>query len=395
MKVVMVGPFGLRPRGTMSVRALPLAQALVTHGHEVTLILPPWQNPEDAGSVWEEQGVRIENMSLPSSIPGWFHIRLTQKIVRRARMLQPDVIHTFKPKAYAGLAHFALRHRFPVVVDTDDWEGAGGWNALNPYPAPLKRFFAWQERWGLRHASAVTVASRALETLVLAQGVPRARVTYLPNGVSDTAPRIAPLTSARPTLLLFTRFFEFDLTGFWEIVTRLRRTRPDTRLLVVGQGLFGEEKTLLQMARQAGWQVAEGENPPVTADLAYAGWVAPEQLPQTFEQAQVALYPFDDTLINRTKCPVKLLDLLAAGLPVVGEAVGQLREFILPGKTGLLVPAGDVDGFVQATLTLLGDPALAREMGENAASDVRERFNWRQLATVVEDVYERTRLITR
>jgi len=31
----------------------------------------------------------------------------------------------------------------------------------------------------------------------------------------------------------------------------------------------------------------------------------------------VALYPFDDNLINRTKCPVKLTDLLYAGIPVV------------------------------------------------------------------------------
>ena len=39
MRVVMIGPFGLRPRGTMSVRALPLAQALVAQGHAVTLLL--------------------------------------------------------------------------------------------------------------------------------------------------------------------------------------------------------------------------------------------------------------------------------------------------------------------------------------------------------------------
>lgn len=389
MNIVMIGPFGLRPRGTMSVRALPLAKALVARGHAVTLALPPWQNPEDAGRVWEEDGVRIENAPLPVGVPGWFHLRLTGRLVRRALALQPDVIHTFKPKAYAGLAHLALRRRVPVVVDTDDWEGPGGWNDLASYPAPLKRFFAWQERWGLRHAAAVTVASRALETLVWAQGIAPARVFYLPNGVAAPASPRLQTVPERPTLLLYTRFFEFDLNRLWDVVSRVRQARPDVRLLVVGQGLFGEEASLLRLAREAGWQVAEGEAAPLTADLIYAGWIAAERLPQYFAQAHVALYPFDDTLINRTKCPVKLLDLLAAGIPVVGEAVGQLREFVAPGQTGMLVPVGAVDDFARAVLALLADPSLAWAMGARAAADVQTRFSWASLAAIAEAVYLR------
>lgn len=383
----MLGPFGLRPRGTMSVRALPLAQALATRGHAVTLLLPPWQNPEDSGRTWETRGVRIENAVLPRQIAGWWQLHLTLTLVRRALALKPDVIHAFKPKAYAGLAHLALRRHFPVVVDTDDWEGPGGWNELAPYPAPLKRFFAWQERWGLRHADTVTVASRALETLVWAQGVAPERVYYLPNGVASDSTPVTSVSTARPTLLLYTRFFEFDLQRLWKVLCRVREIRPEVRLLVVGQGLFGEEARLLQWAREAGWQIATGEDAPEAADLIYAGWVAMEELPRYFAQAQMALYPFDDTLINRTKCPVKLLDLLAAGIPVVGEAVGQLQEFITSGETGMLVPAGAADDFAHALLTLLADPAQGRSMGARAAAMVRARFSWERLASIAETAY--------
>ncbi|MDX9955080.1 MAG: glycosyltransferase family 4 protein [Anaerolineae bacterium] len=388
MKIVMIGPFGLRPRGTMSVRALPLARALAARGHTVTLLLPPWQNPEDAGRTWEEEGARIENLPLPAGVPGWFHLRLTQGLVSRTRALCPDVVHTFKPKAYAGLAHLALRQRFPVIVDTDDWEGPGGWNELAHYSPRLKRFFAWQERWGLRHATAVTVASRALETLVWAQGVDRKRVSYLPNGVAGRGFPAPAVPTARPALLLYTRFFEFKLQRLWEIVSRVREIRPDVRLLVVGKGFFNEEAELLHLARQAGWQVTEGEDAPPTADLNYAGWVEAERLPQVFAQAQVALYPFDDTLINRSKCPVKLLDLLAAGLPVVGEAVGQLQEYIVPSQTGLLVSPGDTEAFTQAILALLADTTTAQALGARAAAHVQAHFSWDVLATVAENAYQ-------
>ncbi|HDQ34890.1 MAG TPA: glycosyltransferase family 1 protein [Chloroflexi bacterium] len=390
MKIVMVGPFGMRPRGTMSVRALPLAQALVARGHEVTLLLPPWQNPEASGQITAAAGVRIENLRLPKGVPGWFHLRLTLALVRRTLALQPDVVHVFKPKAYAGLTHWllrALRRRLPVVVDTDDWEGPGGWNDLAPYPALLKRFFTWQERWGLTRASAVTVASRALETLVWSLGVPPARVCYLPNGVAWAGPPVTPTPHARPTVLLYTRFFEFGLERIWRVLWQVRDARPAVRLWVVGQGLFGEERELFALAREASWRISRKREPEPTADLVYAGWVEPTALPRHFAQVDVALYPFNDTLVNRTKCPVKLLDLLAAGIPVVGEAVGQIVEMIAPGETGLLIPPGDEPGLAWALLSLLEDAERRAQLRTRAAADVRTRFSWAQLAQVAEAAY--------
>ena len=273
--------------------------------------------------------------------------------------LKPDVVHAFKPKAYAGLAHFALRRRFPVVVDTDDWEGYGGWNDVNPYHPLLKRFFAWQERWGLKHAVAVTAASRALQTLSWATGGASERVFYLPNGfVERTVPSRERDPDARPTLLLYTRFFEYDVARLWRIVAGVRAHVPDVRLVVVGKGFFEEEAALMTLAREAGWRVAETQSPAPDADLVYAGMVSPENLPAYFAQADVALYPFDDTLLNRTKCPVKLMDLLAAGVPVVADAVGQIVENVRHGESGLLVPPGDDDAFIDGVVTLLRDADL-------------------------------------
>ena len=391
VKIVMVGPFGLRPRGTMSVRALPLAKALVRRGHEVTLLLPPWQNPEDAGRAWQEDGVRVENIGLPAGVPGWFHLRLTQRLLRRVRALRPDVVHAFKPKAYAGLVHWALHHRPgapPVVVDTDDWEGPGGWNEIRDYGAPLKRVFTWQERWGLRHADAVTVASRALQTLTWAQGGDPARVVYAPNASAWPHPPVARLPDGRPTLLLYTRFFEFEVARLWRIVQSVRGTVPTVRLWIVGRGFFDEEQRLMTLAREAGWRVTEAITEANDADLVYAGFVPVADQPAHFAQADVAIYPFDDTLVNRTKCPVKLLDLLAAGLPVVADAVGEIEAMIHDGKTGLLIPPENTMAFAEAVIALLNDPPRQKALGAQATADVRERFSWDMLAAQAERAYQ-------
>ena len=123
--------------------------------------------------------------------------------------------------------------------------------------------------------------------------------------------------------------------------------------------------------------------------LAYAGWVRREELPDYFAAADVALYPFDDTLINRTKCAVKLLDLLSAGVPVVAEAVGQNQEYIRQEQTGLLVPPGETEWFAASVVRLLGDEALRQRLGRAAHEDLKARYTWDQLALVAEGAYTR------
>ena len=392
MRIVMIGPFGLKPKMTMASRALPLAKALVARGHAVTMLLPPWSYPDDSGRVVEDGGVRVENITLPPRRPLLFHFQTTRRLITRALALKPDVIHCFKPKAYAGLAAWWVwqlkRLRLTnvrLVVDADDWEGAGGWNDRENYSWAQKRMFAWQEQWGLRRCDALTVASRALQSIVWSMGVPPSRVFYVPNGVDigswklevggPAADRSPIQPSNYPTILLYTRFVEFKIERVLEVFGRVMQSVPDARLLVIGKGLFGEEAQLLEQAGALGW----GDR------IEYAGW--PVELPATFARADVAIYPFDDTLLNRTKCPVKLTELLAAGVPLVADAVGQIAEYIRHDKTGLLVPSGDVAAMAEALVALLTERRRARALGGAAAREVRARFGWDRLAEIAEQAY--------
>lgn len=389
MQIAMVGPFGLRRKGTMHARALPLARALVARGHRVTVLIPPWDSPADSGRCWTDNGVNIVNISLPNTGSPLDYIATTARLVRHVVNLQPDVVHTFKPKAYAGITAAALwfldhlsRHNIPIVVDTDDWEGPGGWNEVGPYTPAQRAFFAWQERWGLSHCAAVTVASRALETLIWALGIGPARVFYVPNGVSlhqiATRSHVGAEEKASGTqTLLYTRFVEFDVERLLAIWQAVLDEVPDTRLIVVGQGLRGEERAFLQLAQIAG----------VRHTITHLGWPGRWTMPGVFAATDLAILPFDDTLINRTKGTAKLAELVAAGLPVVADAVGQNREFVEHNTTGLLVPPGDISAFSRAVVSLLEDGRRRREMSVVARSRATRHFTWDAIAQTVEQAY--------
>lgn len=383
MRVSLVGPFGMEPKGTMRARALPIARALSKRGHQVALFLPPFHTPSAPIPAWQDDTVPVRNVPV-SGLPLVGHAITGWRLARAALAWQPDVIHCFKPKAYSGIAQWLLWWRrklgrpFRLVLDSDDWEGWGGWNDLEPYPRWQKRFFAWQEQWGLARADTVTVASRALETIIWSLGIAPQRVFYVPNGAVAIVERHGHGDRDRATILLYTRFFEFDVRRVVTVMQMVRERLPTARLLVVGKGLFGEEDRFLAEAKAAGLEsVTE-----------YVGWAEGDALSGYLSAATCAMYPFDDTLVNRTKCAVKLIDLLAAGVPVVAEAVGQNKETIEHGRSGLLVPPGDEATFAAEIVRVLEDRTLRDRLSAGAQKRVATEFMWDRLAGQVERAYE-------
>jgi glycosyltransferase involved in cell wall biosynthesis len=382
-----------------------MAQALIARGHKVTVLVPSWDWPADAGRSWVENGVRIECLPLPAKLPLLFHLAVTQRLVRRAMALRPDVVHFFKPKSYAGLVHWflvALRrlslNDARLVVDADDWEQA--WNPVAGYPNWQRHLFTWQERWGLRHADAVTLASHNLQELAIGIGVSPERIYYVPNGIRPAlAPMMSGLSAASslpaerprdgasvrlrhnlggdPVILLYTRFAEFELARLVSLVGQLAGRVPSARWLVVGQGFAGEEHILAGQLRAVG----------LDRLVVLAGWVPAQDLPDYFAAADVAAFPFDDNPINRARCSVKLIDLLAAGLPVVTDAVGENKAYIIDRETGLLVPPGDTDAFAARLVGLLDDPVLCRQLGNAGRQRMLQHFAWPVLVEAVEEAY--------
>lgn len=387
LRIVMLAPFGIRPKGTLVARMLPLAQALVRCGHTVSIIAPPVQNPQDAGRRQVLGGVAVMHTPLPT-LPGPAGVlQQVAALVRPALAAAPDLLHLFKPKGYSGLAALlarGARARLPLVVDTDDWEGWGGWNDLLPYPRSAKTLFAWQECDLPRRAAAVTVASRTLETQVWGFGVPPERVFYLPNGVdAPPSPGAAPATVLMPctagVMLLYTRFWEFTVADVAAALVAIINRRPAARLLLVGRGERGEEQELLQMAQRAG----------VFHAIDYRGWVEPDQIPALLAAADLALAPLDDTLINRARGMAKLLELMAAGLPIVAGNVGQAGVYLEHERSGLLIPPGDPAALAGAALRLMDDTALRMRLSRAARDRAIGQFAWDVLAPTAERAYQR------
>lgn len=374
----MIAPFGITPKGTLLARMLPLANALATRGHTVHIVAPPVHNPQDAGTSIRHGATIVTHTAIPT-LPGALGVVQQAHALWQATVAnKPHLIHLFKPKGHAGLtaqwATLTTPH-IPLVVDCDDREGAGGWNDLLPYPASAKALFAWQERTLPRYAKSVTVASRTLEGLVWAEGVKPHRVFYVPNA-ADIASAPAPTPRLVPHIVLYTRFWEFTLSDLVTTLTHIIAQRPDVTVTVIGAGEHREEHTLAQLVAAAN----------LTAHVHIKGWMQPADIPAVLAHAGLALVPVDDTLINRARCSAKLLELLASGLPVVGNDVGEMRTFVTSGVNGLLAPPHQPQALAEAVVAILADESTWRAM-QHAAYTTAQTHTWLSRITAVEAAY--------
>ena len=74
--------------------------------------------------------------------------------------------------------------------------------------------------------------------------------------------------------------------------------------------------------------------------------------------------------------PLKVYEYMAAGVPVVASAIGQLRHLVQPATNGLLVPPGDAPALAQALEQLMQAPALRTKLGREGRELVLRHYTW-------------------
>lgn len=83
------------------------------------------------------------------------------------------------------------------------------------------------------------------------------------------------------------------------------------------------------------------------------------------------------------------LEAMACGVPVVATAVGGIRDTVVDGATGRLVPPKDPDALGEAVAALLRDGRRGRTLGEAGGERARARYSWDRVAADTERIYER------
>lgn len=125
----------------------------------------------------------------------------------------------------------------------------------------------------------------------------------------------------------------------------------------------------------------------------FLGAVDDDELARRYRAAAVLVIPsVERTIYGRRIAVPELLGLvaleaMASGTPVIASRVGGLPEIVEDGRTGYIVPPGDVASLRARIVEVLGDPAAAARLGSNARKRVVAELTWDRCAQRCLDAY--------
>jgi glycosyltransferase involved in cell wall biosynthesis len=355
--------------------------------------------PVTAGSVDGRATVTVDGVPyhrlLPWVMPGRLddlyetHLRYAARLTAG---LKPAVLHAASNYANAVIA-LALRDatRLPVVYEVRGfWEDT--WLSRHAGTRDLKlseRYLRTRalETHCMESADLVVTLGEAMREEIIERGVDPGKVIIVPNGVSEEFLRPLPddqgklkeslgIKPGEHVVGLVSSLVAHEGIGtLLEAVKILRDRGVRTRALIVGDG---PERPALQ--RQA---AALG------IDAIFPGRVPMSQVRAYHAVLDVFVVPRTPDRVCQLVTPLKPVEAMASGLPVVVSGVRALSEIVNDKVTGLLSPPLDPAALADALSELLGSADLREKLGANAREWVARDRTWAHNANRYREAYER------
>ncbi len=281
-----------------------------------------------------------------------FDLRVLPRLVWLMHQRKIDAVVTVGAgdKMFWGRLAARFAH-VPVVVSalhSTGWPDSIG--RLNRLLTPLTDAF-------------IGVADAHAQHLIEREGFPTSKVHTIYNGV-DTA-RFAPadatdvrrelgLSLSAPVVGILAALrpeknHELFLNGAASILREL----PESQFVLVGDG--PRRASLERLAEELG----------IAESIHFLG---------SRSDVHRLLPAFDVVALtsHNEASPVSILEALSCGVPVVSADVGSVAETVVPGETGELFLAGDLDQFVAATIALLQQPERRVQLGNEGRRRMAE-----------------------
>jgi glycosyltransferase involved in cell wall biosynthesis len=225
------------------------------------------------------------------------------------------------------------------------------------------------QRLAYRLATKVVANSQAARQILEQEGVASSSIAVIPNGLDLHAfAERKPTGSIRNIITVANLRREKNHETLLAAAAILLRTYPGLRFQIVGNGPRRGE--LEELARARGLE----------AHVDFLGHR--EDIPSLLAAADAYVLP------SRTEAfPNGAIEAMAAGLPVVASDVGGLRDLIVKGRTGVLVPPGDPDALALALQSFIDNPAGAEAIGRAGRAEVHQRYAFDRMIAAFEDLY--------
>ena len=352
---------------------------LLEKGHETVLVTGPSPGPE--GELLKKKDLPqfeiVENEHLLREINPYHDLMAYFSLKKFFKERKFDVVHTHSSKA--GIIGRAAAYAAGVPFVTHTVHG----QAFHPYEKAWKNFiYKAAERWAATKCHMIySVCQAMIDQCVTEKIAPAEKYKVVYSGM-DLEPFLtsSPDSELRKKLgipenrkVVGTVARLFPLKGYEFILPmaeKILKSFPETHFLLVGDGIMrkGMEEEIEKLGMKD--------------HFTFAGLVRPDEIYKYTALMDILVH-----LSLREGLPRAVVQALASGKPAIGFKLDGTPEVIIDGKTGFTADAENLEQVISALEKLLADSGLCTDMGKNGRELVSVNFDWRRMASILEEEY--------
>ena len=384
MNILMVHPHDLFDKSEpWTTRIRNIAKKFVEKKHRVKLCYFPLTSnqehlPQDIDS--------IELISLDTMPSPILFIKNIKRLI--ALCGWADVVHFQKCHHYSAIPIVAAAYirKKPLHYDWDDWEEKIWYESCGT--SPHSRFigisFKILERWLPILADSVSCASSRLKKIACKFGVKEELIFDAPVGADLEIFKpgldgqwVKEKYNIKGELVLYVG----QLHGaqyaelFIKAINVILHKHQGASFMIVGEGFL--EHKLKRLALDLG----------LREKIIFTGAVAHKDIPYYIAAADICVAPFKETEVSCCKSPLKIVEYLACGKPVVASLVGEVRN--MAAGCAILTEEGNFRSLAEGILKLLNDRDLREALSNGARARIEKKYNWNYTADSLLCAYER------
>jgi glycosyltransferase involved in cell wall biosynthesis len=391
MHILYLHQYFCPPGGSGNNRSFELAKTWIAQGHEVSFITSPAYFPasmrrDEPHWVTEIAGIRLHvvNVHYNHMLPFRQRVKAFLQFYRKAKKLArtlpaPDLIYASSTPLTVGELgrKLSAQMHVPYVYEcVDVWPDVpiGMGYLRNPL---LINWLNRRTRRIYQSAAEIVALSEGMRDQVLSHGdVPPEKVHVVHNGCDPDAFPFVVRPDRKPVQVMYTG--TVGLANGADAIVRLAKAvegiREDIHFIVLGDG--NDLDRVKALAKDLDCR-----------NLEFVDRVPKEEVAGLLDRADIGLVTFAPFKVLEANSANKFYDYLAAGLPVVTNYEGWQAAYIREWNCGLSAPQQDDGSLLANVLRLADDPALRQEMGQNGRRLVEAKFDRKQLARRLIDLF--------
>ncbi|WP_027415573.1 glycosyltransferase family 4 protein [Aneurinibacillus terranovensis] len=283
-------------------------------------------------------------------------------ILRVLRKIKPDLVHTHSSKA-GFIGRFASRLAdFPSIFTAHGWAFTEGVSAFR------KKISIPMERVAAKISKKIICVSEYDRELALQYEVAEEnKLITIHNGISEQYSINNQDTGDTMRVVMVARFSAQKDHN--TLIRAAANISSPVEFILVGHGELMEQSRLLVNQLH------------VADRISFLGMQ--RDIPGILSKSDVFVLTS-----HYEGFPISILEAMRAGLPVIASDVGGVKEAVIDGVTGFLVPRGDVQAVQNRLEVLANNPIFRKQMGEAGRKRFLEHFTKQKMIEKTFSVYE-------